>query len=137
MVYLYNMRKSLEMVKKPGLSGGAPVAPVNRLCMRTTPLTAEFKKIPCANPEFVYGFAMLDLSRQPVIVQVPSIDNRFWLIQLGDHRTESFGSLGVQHQTKPGSMRLSVPTARRSTNECEWSVSISNKSCLRDSENSY
>ncbi len=102
MVYLYNMRKSLEMIKKPGLSGGAPVAPVNRLCMRTTPLTAEFKKIPCANPEFVYGFAMLDLSRQPVIVQVPSIDNRFWLIQLGDHRTESFGSLGVQHQTKPG-----------------------------------
>ena len=35
MVYLSNVQKSLQIVRTPGVSGGAPVAPINSLCMLT------------------------------------------------------------------------------------------------------
>ncbi len=102
MVYLHNMQKSLRLIHASGVSGGAPVAPINRLSMLTTPVSADFGSVPCPNPDLVYGFAMLDLSAAPVVLQVPQIDDRVWLFQVGDHRTDSIAQLGSMYQTQPG-----------------------------------
>lgn len=102
LVYLSNLQKSVRLINRAGVSGGSPVAPVNRLSMLTAPVTEEFTSAPCPNPDVIYGFAVLDLSEQPVILQVPEINHRLWVIQVGDHRTDSFGKLGSMYQTKAG-----------------------------------
>lgn len=102
LVYLSNLQKSVRLISRPGVSGGSPIAPINRLSMLTAPVTEQFTSVPCPNPDVIYGFAILDLAKQPVILQIPEIDHRLWVIQVGDHRTDSFGQLGSMYKTKPG-----------------------------------
>ncbi len=63
--------------------------------------TGSFRR---AMPESrcVYGFGILDLKETAVVLQVPDFGNRFWLFQLGDHRTESFAQIGSMYDTRPG-----------------------------------
>lgn len=103
MVYMHNVQKSLSLIRKPGVSGGAPVAPINSLCMLTDVVSAEFNSVPCPNRDVIYGFGIMDLSRSPVVVQVPEFpEPQFWLYQLGDHRTDSFAEMGSMYQTRAG-----------------------------------
>jgi hypothetical protein len=102
LVYLTNVQRAASLIQRPGISGGAPVAPVNRLSMLTEPVSPEFRSVPCPNPDVIYGFSILDLSVDAVVLQVPDLSNRFWMVQLGDHRTDSFGELGSMYGSKPG-----------------------------------
>lgn len=103
MVYLSNVQKSLQIVRTPGVSGGAPVAPINSLCMLTEVPGAALKSVPCPNRDFAYGFGMMDLENSAVVIQVPDFSSeQFWLYQVGDHRTDSFAELGSMYQTRPG-----------------------------------
>ncbi len=110
LVYLSNAQKSLRLVSSPGVSGGAPVAPVNSLCMLTEVTGAEFTSVPCPNRDVIYGFGMMDLSHGPVVVQVPDFpQDQYWHYQVGDHRTESFAELGSMYQTAPGFYLIAGP----------------------------
>jgi hypothetical protein len=102
LVYLHNVKNSLSLISTPGVSGGAPVAPVNRLSMLTEPLDPKFKSVPCPNRDVIYGFALLDLEKDAVVIQVPEAKSNIWMFQLGDHRTDSFGALGSIYGSKPG-----------------------------------
>ena len=103
LIYMSNVQKSLQLVRSPGVSGGAPVAPINNLCMLTDVVGAEFTSVPCPNRDVVYGFGLMDLASSPVVVQVPNFSkDQFWLYQVGDHRTDSFAELGSLYQTRAG-----------------------------------
>ncbi|MFN7874250.1 MAG: DUF1254 domain-containing protein [Pirellula sp.] len=102
LVYLQNVKNSMSLLSAPGVSGGAPVAPVNRLSMLTEPLDPSFKSVPCPNRDVIYGFALLDLEKDEVVLQVPDAKSHVWMFQLGDHRTDSFGELGSIYASKPG-----------------------------------
>lgn len=102
LVYLQNVKNSMGLLSAPGVSGGAPVAPVNRLSMLTEPLDPSFKSVPCPNRDVLYGFALLDLEKDEVVLQVPEAKSHVWMFQLGDHRTDSFGELGSIYDSKPG-----------------------------------
>lgn len=102
MVYLQNVKKSLRLVQRPGISGGAPIAPINRLSMLTQPVGEGFVSVPCPNPDVVYGFSLLDLTEQPVVLQIPDAGSRYWMFQVGDHRTDSFATIGSMYGTRPG-----------------------------------
>ncbi|MCU0710469.1 MAG: DUF1254 domain-containing protein [Pirellula sp.] len=102
LVYLHNVKNSMGLISNPGVSGGAPVAPVNRLSMLTEPLDPRFKSVPCPNRDVIYGFALLDLEKDEVVLQVPDAKSHVWMFQLGDHRTDSFGELGSVYASKPG-----------------------------------
>lgn len=102
LVYLTNIQRSSGLIQRPGVSGGAPVAPINRLSMLTEPVSPDFKSVSCPNPDVIYGFSILDLSQEAVVLQVPDLSDRFWMVQLGDHRTDSFGELGSMYGSKPG-----------------------------------
>ncbi|MBA4019494.1 MAG: hypothetical protein C0483_20200 [Pirellula sp.] len=102
MVYVQNCRKALELVPAPARSGGMPVAPPNQLCMLTDYISPKQTVVPCPNRDVVYGFGILDLAREPVVVQVPDFGDRFWIYQLGDHRTEGFADIGKMYGTQPG-----------------------------------
>ncbi len=102
MVYVRNCHASLSWLKSSGISGGAPVAPPNRLCMLTDRVKSNLTAVACPNPDVIYGFGILDLREAPVILQVPDFGEHFWLFQLGDQRTDGFAKVGKMYGTKPG-----------------------------------
>jgi len=102
MAYLHQCRSRLEMVPRIGRSGGLPVAPVNRLAMLTSQVVPRTSLVPCPSRDVLYGFGIFDLGLSPVVIQVPDFGGRFWLYQLGDHRTDSFAEVGSMHGTLPG-----------------------------------
>ncbi len=112
LVYMSNLKQSMNLVRSPGRSGGAPVAPVNSLCMLTEVVSPDFQSVPCPNRDVVYGFGLMDLSKQPVVVQVPDFGDRFWLYQVGDHRMESIGQVGSMYATQPGYLAVVGPEWR-------------------------
>jgi len=102
LIYLHQIKGSLERVPYPGVSGGLPVAPINQLSMLVDTIKPGAAAIPCANQDVIYGFGILDLKREPVVIQVPDFGDRFWLYQLGDQRTDAFGRMGRMYGTRPG-----------------------------------
>ncbi len=109
MVYIRNCHASLSWLRSSGISGGAPVAPPNRLCMLTDRVKSSMTTVACPNPDVIYGFGILDLSEEPVILQVPDFGERFWLFQLGDQRTDGFAQMGKMHGTRPGFYLIAGP----------------------------
>ena len=102
LVYMNHCRRSLAILSGPGVSGGSPVAPPNQLSMLSDFIAPESFAVPCPNQDVVYGFGVLDLRNTSVVLQVPDLGGRFWLFQLGDHRTESFAQIGSMYHTPPG-----------------------------------
>lgn len=108
MAYVRNTYDALARVPSPGRSGGMPVAPPNELCMLTDYI-APTATVPCPNQDVVYGYGILDLARDPVVVQVPDFGDRFWVYQLGDQRTDGFAEVGKMYGTKPGAYLVVGP----------------------------
>src|SRR5215217_8752066 len=64
---------------------------------------------PPPNQDVAYGFGILALEREPVVVQVPDFGDRFWVYQLGDQRTDGFANLGQMYGSEPGCYLLVGP----------------------------
>ncbi len=110
LVYMQNCKRSLSILNGPGVSGGSPVAPPNQLSMLHDFIAPASFTIPCPNQDVVYGFGLLDLRKTSVVLQVPDFGTRFWLFQLGDHRTDSFAQIGSMYKTRPGHYLIVGPS---------------------------
>ncbi|MFE7192262.1 DUF1254 domain-containing protein [Kitasatospora sp. NPDC057541] len=63
----------------------ATQAPVNQFCQHTTLPTPESKDVVRPNVDTLYTQAWLDLSAEPIVLEVPVMDEgRYWLMQLMD-----------------------------------------------------
>ena len=103
MVNIHNRKVAFEKLPGPGYMGGiVPVAPSNQLGMLTDYIVPEERVVACPNQDVVYGFALLDFSRDAIVVQVPDFGDRFWVYQVCDQRTDGFASLGKMYGSKPG-----------------------------------
>lgn len=103
MVNMHNRLQSAEQIPGPGLAGGyLPVTPPNRLCMLRDYIDPFERAIACPNQDVVYGQGLLDLNKEPVVIQVPDFDDRFWVYQVVDQRTDSFAELGAMYASAPG-----------------------------------
>ncbi|HXX12129.1 MAG TPA: DUF1254 domain-containing protein [Burkholderiales bacterium] len=103
MVNLHNRSATFKDVPEPGLMGGiVPVAPLNQLAMLRDYIEPQERLVACPNQDVVYGFGMLALDREPMVIQVPDFKGRFWVYQLGDQRTDGFAGLGAMYGSKPG-----------------------------------
>jgi len=110
-VNIYNRLTSLKPLRtKMFLVGGiAPVAPINHLAMLHDYIDPRQRYITCPSQDLIYGFGMLDLGREPVIVQVPDFGRRFFVFQVTDQRTDGFADIGAMYGTKPGFYQLVGP----------------------------
>jgi len=118
MVNIFNRYTAFKPVFRPCLIGGiVPIAPINHLCMLTDYIDPRQRYVTCPSQDLVYGFGMLELGREPVVVQVPDFGARFWVFQATDIRTDSFADLGSMYGTKPGFYLLAGP---------EWSGVVPN-----------
>jgi hypothetical protein len=100
-----NLNRSLGMKDLPGpgrIGGVGPVAPPGQVSMLTDYISADERLVTCPNQDTVYGAGFQHVDTIPVVVQVPDFGNRFFVYQIADARTNSFGSIGKQYGTKPG-----------------------------------
>ncbi|MGA7457092.1 MAG: DUF1254 domain-containing protein [Methyloceanibacter sp.] len=111
LVNVFNHYTSFQRTKAQTLliGGVAPVAPINRLAMLHDYISAKQRYITCPAQDLVYGFGILDLGREPVVVQVPDFGQRYWVYQATDLRTDGFAELGAMYGTKPGFYLLVGP----------------------------
>lgn len=111
LVNIYNRYWTQDWVKtKFFLVGGvAPIAPINRLGMLIGYNQPGQRYITCPSQDLIYGFGVLDLSRDAVVVQVPDFGKRFFVIQATDQRTDAFSEIGAMYGTKSGFYLLAGP----------------------------
>jgi hypothetical protein len=110
MVNMHNRRLAMQQVPRPGLMGGiVPVAPPNSLCMLRDYIDPGERLVACPNQDVVYGFGILSLENEPLVIQAPDFGDRFWVYQICDQRTDGFGSLGKMYGSKPGAYLLAGP----------------------------
>jgi hypothetical protein len=103
MVNIHNRKTAFENLPEPGLIGGiVPVAPSNQLAMLHDYVEPAERMVACPNQDVVYGFSILALHQEPVVIQVPDFGDRFWVYQVVDQRTDSFAEFGKMYGTKPG-----------------------------------
>jgi hypothetical protein len=72
MMNIQNRLVTFRPVKAFGLSGGVlPVGPVNEVTMLTDYIEPSERAVACPNQDVVYGQAVLDMAKEPVVIQVP------------------------------------------------------------------
>ncbi len=110
MVNIRNRKTTFDKLPGPGMMGGiVPVAPANQIGMLRDYIVPEERVVACPNQDVVYGFSVLDLAQEPIVIQVPDFGDRFWVYQIVDQRTDSFVEMGKMYGTKPGFYLLAGP----------------------------
>jgi hypothetical protein len=105
-----NRALAVEKLPEPGRLGGViPVAPPGQVSMLTDYIDEMERFVTCPNQDTVYGAGFQRLDTTPVIIQVPDFGDRFYVYQIADARTNSFGQIGKQYGTKPGFYLLVGP----------------------------
>ena len=100
MVNIQSRRLMYAQVPIKGRLGPMPVAPLNELAMLADYIDPNIRIVAHPNQDVVYGFGVLALDQEPVVVQIPDFGDRFWMYQICDQRTDSFaqGFHNLRHQ---------------------------------------
>ena len=88
--------------KSPTFSG------VNRLHWSRMPMKALPRIATTPNATTLYGFAQLDLSKEPVVVTVPAIKEHYWSVQLHDNYARWWHLIGSQFNAPGPVWRLLI-----------------------------
>ena len=79
-VAIYHLRfNQVQNERSPRYTGN------NRLHWDRKPLTASDHSATTPNATTLYGFATLDLAKEPVVITVPEIRDHYWSIQFADN----------------------------------------------------
>ncbi len=85
-------------------------APVNRFANVPEFPTAVFKDVVRANVDTLYSSAWLDLSKEPIVLSVPDMRGRYYLMPMLDAWTNVFASPGKRTTgAKPGNFAITGP----------------------------
>jgi hypothetical protein len=110
MVNMMNRSAALTSAAEAGrLNGVLPVAPLGRIAMLSGYINPAQKLVACPSHDVVQGLGFFALDKEPVVAQVPDFGSRFWSYALYDARTDQFGKLGKQYDTKPGFYLIAGP----------------------------
>jgi len=103
-------KETINQAPRPLLMNGImPVTPQGQLGMLSDYINPGVTFVACPNQDVVYGIGFFSLDEQPVIIQVPDFGDRFWVYAMYDNRTDQFGQLGRQYNTKPGHYMIVGP----------------------------
>jgi hypothetical protein len=112
MVNMQSRFDAMSKTKDAAIVNGLPRGPVNELVMLTDYVSPMERATSSPNQDVIYGSAVLDLSKEPVVVQVPNFDGRFFVYQAVDQRTDSFAEIGSVYGTRIGFYLLVGPDWR-------------------------
>lgn len=106
----FNRRAAITKAPEPGkLNGVLPAAPRGQISMLNDYIDPGQNFIACPNQDVAYGLGFMSLDEEPVVVQVPKFDDRFWVYAIYDARTEQFAEIGKPYGSKPGFYLLVGP----------------------------
>jgi hypothetical protein len=97
-----NRAAAATKLPEPGLIGGMMPMAHNRIASLTDYIAPGERFVTCPNQDVVYAAGYFDLSKEPIVFQVPDFGDRFWVYALWDARTDEFSNIGKQYETKPG-----------------------------------
>jgi hypothetical protein len=97
-----NRAAGAAKLPEPGLIDGMMPMAYNRIASLTGYIAPGERFVTCPNQDVVYGAGYFDLSKQPIVFQVPDFGDRFWVYAFWDARTNEFSNIGKQYATKPG-----------------------------------
>lgn len=73
-------------------------------------INPKFKDVVTPNVDTVYGAAFLDLSNNPVVLNVPDTNDRYYVVQIMDAYSNTFSSIGSRTTgTKAGRFAIAGP----------------------------
>ena len=99
-VAIYHLRyNTTQNEKSPAYMG------INRLHWDRTPMKALPRIATTPNATTLYGLAMLDLSKEPVVVTVPDIRDHYWSIQFHDNYARWWPLMLGSQFNAPGPVR--------------------------------
>jgi hypothetical protein len=132
MINIHNRKQAFSKLPHGGYMGGiVPIAPANELVMLRDYIVPEERVVACPNQDVVYGFGLMDFSKEPIVVQVPDFGDRFWVYQVCDQRTDGFAEIGKMYASKPGFYLLTdahwkgeVPTGIIKTFKCPTTYGV-------------
>jgi hypothetical protein len=87
--------------------------PVNRFSHVRKLATPDADTVVAPNEDTLYSIAWLDLRRRPLVLHVPRVRNRYFVLPLMDPYTEDFKNLGSVKETKPGDYVITGPGQHR------------------------
>lgn len=106
---LVTMQKTFRhqtSVNVPNRRGFGPVNRFNPVRAFTDPAD---RSVVAPNLDTLYAIAWLDLHKEPRIVHVPRVKNRYYVIPMMTPYTENFANLGSVGRTKPGDYAVVGP----------------------------
>ncbi len=77
-------------------SPGVPQAALNQFGHVRELRDADYKKIATPNNDTIYSHAYLDLRKEPIVVTVPEVKDRYYVLPLLSAYQEVFGSIGTR-----------------------------------------
>ena len=97
---------STEQTYRTQTSVGRPThrayAPVNSFSHARKLANPNARTVVAPNHDTLYSIAWLNLKRQPMVIHVPRVRDRYYVVELLDPYTTNFRNLGTVSRTKPG-----------------------------------
>jgi len=91
---LVTMERQFNYVTSPNVPPGPGRGPANSISCFTSLANASFTDIVNINTDTLYCFAQLDLTKEPVVLVVPPITDRYYTFQFLDAYTNDYAYLG-------------------------------------------
>ncbi|KAB2808528.1 DUF1254 domain-containing protein [Pimelobacter simplex] len=91
------------------VSNGRGFGPVNRFNPIRRFITPDDRSVVAPNLDTLYSIAWLDLRREPLVIHVPKVRDRYFVIPLMTPYTENFANLGSVEKTPPGDYAVVGP----------------------------
>ena len=85
-------RQTLTNAAKPSENA----APPNQFCHKRTFPDPSLTAVVSPNADTLYSFSFLDLVREPLVLSVPEMDGRYYLMQMLDAWTNVFAAPGTR-----------------------------------------
>ena len=100
----------MTSIDRPDGKGDGPVNSFSHVRKLATP---DADTVVAPNEDTLYSIAWLDLRRRPLVLHVPEVKNRYFVLPLMDPYTEDFKNLGSVKATKPGDYVITGPGQHR------------------------
>lgn len=106
---LVTTQKTFRHQTSVDVSNDRGFGPVNRFNPIRRFVTPEDRSVVAPNLDTLYSIAWLNLSRQPQVIHVPRVEDRYFVIPLMSPYTENFANLGSVRRTPPGDYAIVGP----------------------------
>jgi hypothetical protein len=106
---LVTMERQFNFETRPNISPGIGRGPANSISCATELVNASFTDVVPPNSDTLYCQTQFDLRREPVVVVVPHISDRYYSFQFLDVYTNDYTYLGQASGTTGGTNLVASP----------------------------